>query len=43
MLGEVVDDATLTITDGDDVLVSMEVGNMAQVWKGRLDLTGGMV
>jgi phosphoribosylformylglycinamidine synthase len=42
VLGEVVNDNVLTITDGDDALVSMDVDNMATVWKGTLDLTGGV-
>ena len=43
VLGEVVADNNLTITDGDDALVSMDVDTMATVWKGTLDLTGGVV
>ena len=42
VLGQVVDDDVLTITDGDDALISMDVGTMATVWKGTLDLTGGV-
>ena len=43
VLGEVVADNNLVITDGDDALVSMDVDTMAAVWKGTLDLTGGVV
>ena len=42
VLGQVVNDDVLTITDGDDALISMDVGTMATVWKGTLDLTGGV-
>ena len=41
-LGVVRQEPHLTVVDGDDTLVSMDVESMATAWKGTLDLTGGM-
>lgn len=43
VLGEVTDGNAMTITDGDDDLIGLDVDTMAALWKGTLDLTGGAV
>ena len=42
VLGVVLQEPHLTVADGDDTLISMDVETMATAWKGTLDLTGGM-
>ena len=42
VLGVVRQEPHLTVVDGDDTLISMDVESMALAWKGTLDLTGGM-
>ncbi|MEK9651188.1 MAG: AIR synthase-related protein [Poseidonia sp.] len=42
VLGEVVEAPNLVIIDGDDVLVDSPVEGMVDVWKGTLDMTGGV-
>ena len=43
VLGTVSASPSLTITDGDDELVDLDVETMAGLWKGTLDLTGGVI
>ena len=43
VLGTVSTSSSLIITDGDDELVDLDVATMAGLWKGTLDLTGGVV
>ena len=43
VLGAVSDSSLLEVSDGDDVLIRMDVETMAAAWKGTLDLTGGIV
>ena len=42
VLGHVQTEATLVITDGDDLLIATEVESLVDAWKGTLDLTGGV-
>ena len=42
VLGEAVDNSTLTITDGYDEIVSADVEVMVSSWQGALDMTGGV-
>ena len=42
VLGVVSDSSFLEVSDGDDVLIRMDVETMAAAWKGTLDLTGGI-
>ncbi|MDG1552453.1 MAG: hypothetical protein P8Q87_02885, partial [Candidatus Poseidonia sp.] len=42
ILGSVTDTPTLIITDGDDPLLKNDVEQMADAWKGTLDMTGGV-
>ena len=42
VLGAVSDSSLLEVSDGDDVLIHMDVETMAAAWKGTLDLTGGI-
>ena len=42
VLGEAVDNQTLTITDGYDEIVSADVEAMVKSWQGALDMTGGV-
>jgi hypothetical protein len=41
-LGEAVTEATLTINDGFDQVVSTDVNAMVSSWQGALDMTGGV-
>ena len=41
-LGEAVSEATLTINDGFDQVVSTDVNAMVSSWQGALDMTGGV-
>lgn len=43
VLGTVDDTPHLTILDGDETLVETDVETMASLWKGTLDLTGGVM
>lgn len=43
VLGTVTATTDLVINDGDDALVKADVEAMASVWKGTLDLTGGVI
>ena len=43
VLGAVSASSFLEVSDGDDVLIHMDVETMAAAWKGTLDLTGGIV
>tara|TARA_B100000767_G_scaffold136921_1_gene129648 strand:- start:1521 stop:4544 length:3024 start_codon:yes stop_codon:yes gene_type:complete len=42
VLGEAVDNSTLTITDGYDEIVSADVEVMVSSWQDALDMTGGV-
>ena len=42
VLGHVQTEATLVITDGDDLLIAADVESLVDAWKGTLDLTGGV-
>ena len=42
ILGSVTVTPTLIITDGDDHLLKNDVEEMAEAWKGTLDMTGGV-
>ena len=42
ILGSVTDTPSLIITDGDDPLLKNDVEQMADAWKGTLDMTGGV-
>ena len=42
VLGTVVADPQLTVVDGDEILISSELGPMVTAWKGTLDMTGGV-
>ena len=43
VLGTVEATSHLTIMDGDEALVQLDVETMASLWKGTLDLTGGVI
>ena len=40
-LGVVEDSDTLTILDGFESLINVQVSNMVQSWQGTLDMSGG--
>jgi phosphoribosylformylglycinamidine (FGAM) synthase-like enzyme len=42
MLGEVIKEQTLTITDGYDEVLSNDVDSMVEAWQATLDMTGGV-
>ena len=41
-MGEVTDSETLTVWDGDDLIIESKVDEMVAAWKGSLDMTGGV-
>ena len=41
-MGEVTDSDTLTVWDGDDLIIESSVDDMLTAWKGSLDMTGGV-
>ena len=40
-MGETTDGETLSIWDGDDIVIEAPVGEMVSAWKGSLDMNGG--
>ena len=41
-MGEVTDGDTLSVWDGDDLIIESNVEEMVMAWKGSLDMTGGV-
>ena len=41
-MGEVTDSNTLSVWDGDDLIIESGVDDMVAAWKGSLDMTGGV-
>ena len=41
-MGEVTDRDTLSVWDGDDLIIESSVDDMVAAWKGSLDMTGGV-
>ena len=41
-MGEVTDSDTLSVWDGDDLIIESSVDDMVAAWKGSLDMTGGV-
>jgi hypothetical protein len=40
-MGETTDSDSLSIWDGDDLVIEATVEDMVSAWKGSLDMTGG--
>ena len=41
-MGEVTDSDTLSVWDGDDLIIESSIDDMITAWKGSLDMTGGV-
>jgi hypothetical protein len=41
-MGEVTDGDTLSVWDGDELIIESNVEEMVMAWKGSLDMTGGV-
>ena len=41
-MGEVTDSNTLSVWDGDDLIIESDLEEMVMAWKGSLDMTGGV-
>ena len=41
-MGEVTDGDTLSVWDGDDLIIESNIEEMVMAWKGSLDMTGGV-
>ena len=41
-MGEVTEGNTLSVWDGDDLIIESNVDEMVSAWKGSLDMTGGV-